>query len=377
MRFHKIAVVLFSLGLILGPAVSWVAGLRASAIENRVLVSFPDEALRWDSLAQLKGFIADRLPLKSTAIRIDSWVDRNVFDEDPAFGGGASPRVLAGEDGYLFLADDLDAACAPHGTPADVARGLRIFATAVRDSGREIVLAVAPDKSSLHSEKLPSDHARIECHREYTERLWRRLRASVIPGYVDLLQPMRREVRERRRGLFLRKDSHWDPAGSLLASQTLVKEIDRSIWSPGDVITGGTYEYVGDLNGMLGITRPDVAVAFGVSREGVRQQAVITSLDGKAKTYKNQATDSRVIEGKTLFLHDSFGELALGQLTPYFRELTSFRLHEWDNQAVATLIEDADRVIYLSVERSLSWRATRDAGSREFIKIFRSVVTRR
>jgi hypothetical protein len=37
--------------------------------------------------------LKDRLRLKDVSLRIDSFIDRSIFREQPAFGGSATPRV--------------------------------------------------------------------------------------------------------------------------------------------------------------------------------------------------------------------------------------------------------------------------------------------
>jgi hypothetical protein len=74
------------------PGGARVSGRHGHPIENRSARPAPTVTAGWSYFADLGRYLADRLPLRSGAVQTDGWVDENVFHEDPAFGGGSTPR---------------------------------------------------------------------------------------------------------------------------------------------------------------------------------------------------------------------------------------------------------------------------------------------
>ena len=68
-----------------------------------------------------------------------------------------------------------------------------------------------------------------------------------------------------------------------------------------------------------------------------------------------------------MFLCDSYGLAALSQITPYFEDITVFLLANFDAAVVKDLIEEADTVWIMTVERGVSWRLKNEIGSDDFI----------
>lgn len=354
--------------LLFVPGAAYVAGAREEPIENRVQADPP--SLGWRTFDDLGRFVGDRLPLRHRAVRTDAWIDEHVFAEDPAFGGSSSPRVLRGNDGFLFLADAVDAACAPHAPPERTAANLHRFASIVASSGREMVTMVAPDKSTVHRELLPRGMAKKNCFSAYIDRLWSSLASADIPGYVDLRKALSRRARESREPLYLRKDSHWDSAGSLVAVEAAVERIRPGLWRPSEVRFDGLYKYRGDLTGLLGQVEEDEAPRYGVERPDVQRlpRTKAGSIERAAiGRFRNRAPSGRLLQGRTLLLLDSFGLVAVNQIAPFFEDLTTVNLADFDAARFTHLIEDAERVWFLSVERGLSYRLKEEIGSPRFL----------
>jgi alginate O-acetyltransferase complex protein AlgJ len=355
---------------LVSPTVALLGPVSTTPPQNREPAAAPSFADRWHVVAQLGDYLNDRLPLKDTSLRIDSYIDRKLFKEQPAFGGSATPRVLEGEEGYLFLKDDFDAACNGHGTPESVSENLRRFADIIQRSGRKVVAAVAPDKSSVLIEKLPRDHAQAECHRLHQEQIWESLNRAQIAGYVDLRNALRNEVVLNRRPLYFRQDSHWNQEGSLAAVKQLVEKFQPDIWEESAAIFNGITTYTGDLEAMRGGAKTDETPSFSVSR---RQIEIVSSQydenysPGYRRLTEMSGPPGSLIEGETVLMFDSFGMAAIEQIVPYFRKLNTVHLGEFLIDDWIKTIKAADNVLFLSVERGLGYRLTYDMGSSQFL----------
>jgi hypothetical protein len=364
-----------SCALLAAPGVARLLGHPGAPIENRAPAAFTGLDDGWDSFAALGRYVNDRLPLRARAVRADAWIDQHVFGEDPAFGGGSSPRVVTGSNGVLFINDALTEACAPNATPDVSASRLAALAAVIAESGRELVTMVAPDKSTIHPELLPPDLATRACFDAYTERFWAELDGAAIPGFVNLRDLLIARSTTTRELLYLRKDSHWDPAGSLVAVERAVDAFAPGLWDPAAVQYQGLYDYTGDLTGLLGAPAVDQAPSYGVVRPQITEVSVevIDDLEGGAnRRFVNAGPDGSLIPGRTLFLLDSYGLAALPQVVPYFEDLTIVNINDFEPERFAQLIADADRVWFMSVERSTPYRMAATIGAPEFTELLAS-----
>lgn len=369
-KFITKSIAIFAFCLIISPTVALMTEASSSPPQNREAHSSPSVADGWNMVGQLGDYLNDRLALKDLSLRIDSYIDRELFREEPAFGGSATPRVLEGNEGYLFLKDAFDAACNGHGTPESVSENVKRFADIIQRSGRKIVVAIAPDKSSVLVEKLPKTHAQFECHQSHQDKMWQSLAEKEIPGYVDLRSALREEAVVNRRPLYFRQDSHWNQEGSLIAVKQLVEKFQPGIWDENAVVFNGITSYLGDLEGMRGGSKTDETPSFGVSR---RQIEVVTSQydlnypPGYRRLSEMKGPSGSLIEGETAVMFDSFGMAAIEQIVPYFRKLNTIHLEHFLAEEWIESIKAAENVLFLCVERGLGYRLTYVIGDTVFL----------
>ena len=369
-RSINLLVCILSAVLLAAPAISFATGNRHTPSLNRALTDAHGFQDGWEIATIAGKAVNDRLPLRDKAINIDSFIDRKVFDEQPAFGGAATPQVLEGSDGFLFLKDAFDAACNPHGTPQSVSANVKRFADIIQRSGRKIVITVAPDKSSILTDKFPSDHPQSECHRLHQEQLWNALADADIPGYIDLRKTLRDAVVETREPLFLRQDSHWDSAGSLVAIKKVVEQFKPGIWSDRDIAYNGEIDYTGDLEAMRGGTKTDRSPFFSVHRpfiKVVQEQYDEAYPPAYRRLSEMSGPDDRLIQGNTLMFFDSFGMAAIEQVVPYFKKLETMNFNSFETSKWIERIKASQNVWFLCIERSLEYRLTYDMGSAAFL----------
>jgi len=338
------------------PTVAYSFGIRATPNQNRATTDFDDLRVGWDSLSTLGDFIDDRLPLRSAATDLDSWIDRRVFDEEPAFGGGASPRVIHGDQGRLFLYDDVTAACSSLATAnEDLGRLIRFTDTIVA-SGRPVTIAVAPNKTTVYSDLLPDEFPGRDCLLEYSNELWTYFDShSGESTWVDLRSELVDARSETLEPLYLPLDSHWNTLGATVASRAIVESIQPGVWDDSEIVDLEVGEYSGDLTRLLGESTIDETARVAVDRPGlisqteeVRDSGDINQID---RTRRHSGEGVALIPGRTLILMDSFGVYAIEQLSPWFEEITFFHLNINDADLVAQRIDDADRVVIISAER--------------------------
>jgi len=366
--------------VIAAPAIAFVAGQRGKPIENREPAEFTGLDDGWDSLSSFGHFIGDRLPLRQRAVRLDGWADEEVFAEDPAFGGSATPQVISGKDGFLFLSEAFDEACAPPLSAGDTAAHLAYLASIIEDSGRRVLTMVAPDKSSVHPELVPTDFVKRTCAARASDELWSALDAAAIPGFVDLRAPLREETARTGHPLYLRTDSHWDEEGARIAVRDGVDFFAPGLFDENEVPYVGQKAYIGDLTLLRADPTADAEPDFRTTRPGITAVSDETLDDLGAQIdhhFVNDGPRDRLIQGKTLMFIDSYGSVAQSMLVPYFADLTVIDINTFEQGRFTGLINTADQVWIMSVERSTAPRMANEIGSTPFLTYLQQHLTQR
>lgn len=369
-KFHTKSVAIVAVCLMFAPSVASLARVGSPPSQNREPIAAPTVEDGWKIIGNLGDYLNDRLRLKDVSLRIDSFIDRNIFREQPAFGGSATPQVLEGEDGYLFLKDAFDAACNGHGTPESISENVRRFADIIQRSGRKIVVAIAPDKSSILTDKLPDGNAQDECHRVHQDQLWQSLNDADIPGYVDLRSALRQEVSKTRRSLYFRQDSHWNQEGSLVGVRQVVEKFQPEIWEERAITFHGITSYTGDLEAMRGGNNLDETSNFGIQRSKIT--AVLSEYDaayspGYGRISEMSGPVGSLIQGETLMMFDSFGMAAIEQVVPYFENLKTVHFETFNLDKWIEMIQASDNILFMCVERGMGYRLTYDMGNSKFL----------
>jgi hypothetical protein len=355
---HVVAVL--ALAFFCAPLALRAVGMTAREFENRPMATFPKLSQGWDALEQGKRFLVDRLPLREQAVRADAWISSDIFDTDPAAGragakgpaglpapkpppaAAAAPapagdKPVAGTDGWLFLEGEFVRACAPFiAWPKAMLRWERLAAV-IRRSGRRVVLVFPPDKSTIHPEYLPASFAQRACLGPGHDAAWAAIEGATDPAVLGLRRAMLAAKAPGTSGPYYRKDTHWNTMGGTIG----VRELLERLGVPGvrmrdDEIVKGREEYGGDLATLSGAPQTDTAPQWTIRRRA----------------------GARRLPGRTLFLHDSYGNAMQDALVGY---LADPALLEWYGKSPAALIaaiRGADTVVLETVEREINYKAS-------------------
>ena len=361
--FGAVAVAIIFLPVVFGPFRGWTAmktNTSQVSVEPRFSFAY---------LGDLANWLGDRVTLKDQAIRVDSKIDRAIFNES-ASAGSVSPRVLEGEGGVAFIADAFNESCNPHIQTDGLVRQMTSLSQVIVDSGREFRLIVSPDKSSILADYLPSNFDLKSCFETYNEDFWNQLPSSEISGFVDLHSELNAQRIARREILYKKRDSHWDNAGGAMASKAVVNSISPGTWEDDLLKFSGLLSEGGDLDLLLGSPFIDSVPSYSLTRADVTQvssDAIDESEHGQNRRVVNTSTESFLIPGRTLIFGDSFAEAAQPFYLSYFADVTLMRFNDFSAEKYIELIQAADRVLFWSVERSFSYRVAYDWGTENFL----------
>src|SRR5204863_8317399 len=95
----------------------------------------------------------------------------------PQDGAPASDTtVLKGRDDWLFLEAELAHACTPYIVWSEAMKRYDRLLQIIRDSGREVVFAIPPDKSTIYGDYMPkSGFAEKDCFAAGRKTTWAEL----------------------------------------------------------------------------------------------------------------------------------------------------------------------------------------------------------
>jgi hypothetical protein len=361
--FGAVAVAIIFLPVVFGPFEGWTeikTNTSQVSVEPRFSFAY---------LGDLASWLGDRVTLKDQAIRVDSKIDRAIFNES-ATAGSVSPRVLEGEGGVAFIADAFNESCNPHIQTDGLVRQMTSLSRVIVDSGRDFRLIVSPDKSSILADYLPNTFNLKNCFETYNEDFWNQLSSGDISGFVDLRSESNAQRISRREILYKKRDTHWDNAGGAMASKAVVNSISPGLWEEDLLKFSELYSEGGDLDLLLGSPFIDSVPSYSLTRADVSQvssEAIDQSDHGQNRRVINTSTDSFLIPGRTLIFGDSFSEAAQPFFLSYFADVTLMRLDNFSLDKYVDLIREADRVLFWSVERSFPYRVAYDWGTENFL----------
>lgn len=340
------------------PGVLYAAGVRAPSIDNRTVTPVPDRdavlALDDAALAQLSDHLAETVPGRDLAVRLDAWTDLNVLRRSP------NPDVVLGRDGWLFLRDTLAVPCQGVDRVGLVRSEMARATAMVESTGRRFTTVVAPDKGTIYPDRLRDVDEDYPCLAQVSSAIETRLEEDPPPGY----QPFWRDVRDAAAAsdepIYFASDTHWTTTGSVEMAEAIVTGVDRSLLDDASRTLRDEESIPGDLSVLLGLVRTERETPVVFSRPGVdwnlrRGDSLAGVPDEVHPIDVNilEATGGRVAEGRTFLWHDSFANMVRPQLAPFFEQLVMVRKHPLAEGWVADLIASSDTVVYETVEREL------------------------
>ena len=136
-------------------------------------------------------------------------------------------NTIIGKDDWLFVRYEF---AVPTDMPDTQATVQLIEKTSklLNANGVALALVIVPSKIRIYAEHLP-DSAKLD---SYTADKYENVAKTLVDAgvnVVNLNQPfLNSPIRNSETPFFLRLDTHWGPAGALLAAETVKAEIDKS-----------------------------------------------------------------------------------------------------------------------------------------------------
>ncbi|MDQ3403152.1 MAG: hypothetical protein M3548_07120 [Actinomycetota bacterium] len=357
------------------PLVALGAGVRPTEIENRRLTAFPGPALGWDFFGRLSPWASDHLAFRQSAITVADTTSRALFGEPPVLGGGddnngqpdifgtqqkevhdiSIPAVIEGKDGWMYLGDDVVSRCKQYASLDTTMGQLRKLREGVTASGREFVLVVAPDKTSMVPQYLPDSFVGQDCTRRITEDLWRGLAKE--GQFVDLRDQLRAAGDRLGKPVYPPLDAHWGDEGGLAMARGLAEAVTPGITKTWVVGPRETWRVPGDLPPLIGRSGDIDGRFYALRPDGGFDQTRILPPDFSTPRHLNEATGTGTVASRVGLLGDSFTIRALRYLAASFSDITVLhygRSGSDDGRTAGRMLADNDVVAVEIVERTLA-----------------------
>ncbi len=340
--------------LLLSPWIGRLVGIDPFRVEPTEPEALPtlgvDELADAGTFTQIDEYLDDRMALRGQVAAETS----NVFIA--ATGDVPVSNALRGRDGSLFLTEGLTNPCRIWFDADKLADRLDRWSTLGK--GREILLVVAPDKSSIQVDDLPA-RARRDCQAEREQEMLAAFGDD--RALIPLWDPLRNSVDPSQQyRLYYKYDSHWTFRGAQIMVREVIDRVAPGQFDRAKVIRASNRKRTrGAIARRLGWDEVESRNRLTCERDGtntVRRKEPSGSRD--VTVFRSvSAADEPLIAGRTLVVHDSMMPAGQQPLACHFAHTTFVEWDHFDSSAGIELMTKADRIIFESVERSIHIRS--------------------
>jgi alginate O-acetyltransferase complex protein AlgJ len=324
----------------LGPIIALSLGAHLARFENRELAAFGDPRQGWAWGAGLPAWAGDHLPLRDVAVRATETLSRGVFGEPAVFGprwgqhrsvgpavaavpqpaAAEFPSVIEGRDGWLYLGADVSGACAPARSLDDTLSSLRRLRTAVELSGRQFVLVVAPDKTTMVPEHLPADYLGRDCSARARDEFWRRV--AVETGAIDLRPALAEITRRKGSPVYYPADTHWSQEGGLTMTYAVADRVHSGITRTWQVTQAGSIPWPDDISPLIGRSGERTIPIYSLATGGQQDRTRSIASDFRMPLSLTSAPATGTVDHPVRMIADSFTQFASRYLAAAFTDIT-------------------------------------------------------
>lgn len=168
--------------------------------------------------------------MKKTTVRRSAWLFGTVLagaiGTPLTHAADPSPSII-GKNDWLFYRYELSDASDQPATNTSIDL-IRRFNQVLAQNGVAMAVTLVPLKARIHAEHLPADVKISDYVAGNYDRMTNALRAGQVNA-IDLNGPfLASPKRTSDTPLFIRLDTHWAPAGSMLAAETIRAGIDAN-----------------------------------------------------------------------------------------------------------------------------------------------------
>ena len=345
-RAYKIFIII-CIAICALPLVGMIIRPTTETTDNRAMKTFPSLSSNQGGVnlkffEEFEDYFNDRFAFRNELVYADAKIQSSLFRVSAVDG------VILGTDGWLYykstLPDYLGTGKLSDRELYNLAHNLSLIDGYLKAMDKDFLFTVPPNKNTLYGNNMPYYYSHKVGGTHNIERLAPVLAEKNIP-YADLLKLFEEESEV----LYLKRDSHWNNKGALLA----YNEIMDGISHPHDdymVITPNrSMGDLGDLNKMLYTFYGDKELnySYDIPFKYSYSEGFQSVEDGFIETTGGSG------RGTLLMFRDSFGNT----LIPFIAEQYE---KAWFSKGMPHSLEsyiekyNPDSVIFEKVERNLA-----------------------
>ena len=281
--------------------------------ENKTLAAFPkwqkDGTWNRSYFDELSAYFEDHFAFRQQLVSADAEIQSKVFQVSNV------DTVVVGTDGWLYYTDTVNDYLAQDTMNErqvfDTVHNLSLLQQYVREQGVEFLFTVAPNKNSLYGEHMPYYLNRKAGTTKNMDKLKAPMEEAGI-SYVDLFAPFKAQ----QETLYLKRDSHWNNKGAVLAYNTLMDAVECDHSTYEDVDVERRKDEYGDLNKMV---YPLTAVPEWNYRYASDSSWKYTGKDEDVEAAYIE-TECKDGEQSLLMFRDSFGNTLLPLMAQQYKK---------------------------------------------------------
>ncbi len=309
--------------------------------------------------AGVAEWFESKVPGRELAVEFERSTTR-VLDNRYAQAVADAPRVHLGLDGYLFLDDATSVGCVSPAQQAEWSEEITAATAIVEASGRQFLLAIAPDRAMVIPDKL--GEIQNDCEVANTAVI---KHLALSPSVLDLGTVVNQE------GHVSQLDTHWSPLGALEGAKEIVNTITPGLWTTPPISTT-EIDRTGDLDGLTGyqnterlqlpVIETGTPISLTTYETGIPGRPLVTA-------QSDGATDLNL-----LVVHDSYGTyiaeddpsgyrsgLAVDYLRPWYSTVANVRMAAEGigvvgDDPTADAARSAEVIAVLMVQRTMARR---------------------
>lgn len=335
------------LGACLLPFAGMAVHPTTASTENKAMSEFPtlkteDGAWNPDFFQEFETYFQEHFAFRNELIYADAKIQTSLF------GVSNVDTVIYGTDGWLYYAstleDYLGTGRMSEREIYNLAHNVSLVWQYVEGKGGDFLLAVPPNKNTLYGGNMPYYDSRVVDKAHNVELLAPKLQELGVP-YADLAKLFRQEEET----LYLKRDSHWNGKGAVLAYQCIMEGLGYVHEEYKDTPVTRAKDEDGDLNRMLYTFYGEKELNYHYEIE--QKHSYVN--DAKSVEDVWIETEGGTGNGTLLMFRDSFGNTLIPLLADQFEKA-------WFTKEVPYGLESLmeqyhpNTVVLEKVERNLS-----------------------
>lgn len=346
---NKIEMIIFvtiCLIICLIPFVGMTVARTESTTENKTLAEMPEFTeegrLNTEYLQQMGEYFEDHFAFKNQLVTVDSNIQSRLF------GVSNMDTVIVGKAGWLYYTDTLDDylgqnICSDREI-FNILNNISIFQRYVEEKGAKFLFTVAPNKNSLYDENMPYYYRKKAGNVNNMTLLQSQIEKMNL-SYADLFSAFRNQEEI----LYLKRDSHWNGKGAVLAYNTILDAVDIGHENYESTKSIRTKDEYGDLNKMI---YPLGAVSeWNYTYQYDSHFTYVTDTESVEDAWIQTSNPNG--EGTLLMFRDSFGNTLLPLMAETFGEAYFSKSVPYQMESYMKNYRP-DTVIVEKVERNIS-----------------------